>query len=87
MQWLWVTLAVVQALIFGRSMLLAGFFAYLIGWPVMLLMLVFGPKKGTWERRTAALEAFKEEFEKSNRPEGYEDFETVDDLMKQLEKK
>jgi hypothetical protein len=48
---------------------------------------LLGPNKGKWERRILTLNALKEEVEKISTPSEYKDFETVDDLMKQLDKK
>jgi hypothetical protein len=83
---LWMFLTAVVALIYARSILIWTFVAYVIG-PWALLLTLLGPKKGAWERRALALNAFKEGIEEVTRPEEYKDFETVDDLMKQLDKK
>ena len=83
---LWMLLTASVALVYARSILIWTFVAYVLG-PWALLLTLLGPKKGAWERRTLALKAFKEEIEKVNTPEEYKDFDTVDDLMKQLDKK
>jgi hypothetical protein len=83
---LWMFLTAVVALVYARSILIWTFVAYVLG-PWALLLTLLGPKKGAWERRALALNSFKEEIEKVNTPEEYKDFETVDDLMKQLDKK
>ena len=83
---LWMVLTAVVALVYARSILIWTFVAYVLG-PWALLLTLLGPNKGKWERRTLALNAFKEEIEKVNTPEEYKDFDTVDDLMKQLDKK
>jgi len=83
---LWMFLTAAVALVYARSILIWTFVAYLVG-PWALLIVFLGVKKGAWERRTNALKAFKEEIEKVNTPEEYKDFDTVDDLMKQLDNK
>jgi len=83
---LWIFLTAVSAFILGRSMIIWSFVAYVVG-PWALLVTLLGIKKSTWERRKNAILTFKEEFEKATVPEEYKDFNTVDDLMKQLDNK
>lgn len=79
--------SVVAAFLAGRSILIWGTLTYLMGWPVLLLLLVLGAKKKTWERRGERLQSFVDKVEAMSRPEEYKDFDTVDDLIKQLDKK
>ncbi len=83
---LWMLLTAAVALVYARSILIWTFVAYLVG-PWALLLILLGPKKGAWERRLNAVKAFKEEIEKVTTPSEYKDFNTVDDLMKQLDNK
>lgn len=83
---LWMVLTAVVALVYARSILIWTFVAYVLG-PWALLITLLGPKKGAWERRALTLNALKEEVEKISTPSEYKDFETVDDLMNQLDKK
>lgn len=83
---LWIFLTAVSAFILGRSMLIWSFVAYVVG-PWALLVTLLGIKKSTWENRRNAVIKFKEGFEEATRPEEYKDFNTVDDLMKQLDSK
>jgi hypothetical protein len=79
-------LTAVVALVYARSILIWTFVAYVLG-PWALILTLLGPNKGKWERRILTLNALKEEVEKISTPSEYKDFETVDDLMKQLDKK
>jgi hypothetical protein len=79
-------LTAVVALVYARSILIWTFVAYVLG-PWALILTLLGPNKGKWERRALTLNALKEEVEKISTPSEYKDFETVDDLMKQLDKK
>lgn len=83
---LWMFLTAVVALVYARSILIWTFLAYVVG-PWALLITFLGPKKGAWERRANAVKAFQEGIQKATTPEEYKDFDTVDDLMKQLDKK
>ncbi len=83
---LWMVLTAVVALVYARSILIWTFVAYVLG-PWALILTLLGPNKGKWERRILTLNALKEEVEKISTPSEYKDFETVDDLMKQLDKK
>ncbi len=83
---LWMFLTAVVALIYARSIIIWTFLAYVVG-PWALLITFLGPKKGAWERRLLAAKAFQEGLQKATTPKEYEDFNTVDDLMKQLDKK
>lgn len=83
---LWIFLTAVSAFILGRSMIIWSFVAYVVG-PWALLVALLGIKKSTWERRKNAVTKLREGLEEATRPEEYKDFNTVDDLMKQLENK
>ena len=83
----WVITSVICAFLAGRSILIWGTLTYLMGWPVALVLLALGAKKKTWERRGERLQSFVDKVEAMSRPEEYKDFDTVDDLIKQLDKK
>jgi len=82
------------AFLFGRSLLIWGFLGYIIGWPVFIGLAFLGIKVKTWQRRVAWANSlnerannFRDEVEKMTVPKEYKDFNTVDDLMKQLDNK
>ena len=81
----WVIVSVVGAFIGGRSVLIWGTLTYLMGWPVVIALVAFGMKPKTWERRGERLQSFLDKLESNSKPKEYKDFETVDDLFKQLE--
>lgn len=90
----WMLVAGSIAFLFGRSLLIWGFLGYMIGWPAMIGLALLGIKVKTWERRVVWANSlnekannFRDEVEKTTVPKEYKDFETVDDLMKQLDKK
>jgi hypothetical protein len=79
-----------MAFAFGRSFLIWSALTYVVGWPMLIVLFLFGGKPKTWERRGEMLHTFADKldkWDKKNKPEGYQDFETVDDLFKQLETK
>ena len=81
-----VIVSVVGAFIGGRSVLIWGTLTYLMGWPVVIALIAFGMKPKTWERRGERLQSFLDKLEAMSKPKEYQDFNTVDDLMKQLQK-
>jgi len=83
---LWMFLTAAVALLYARSIIIWTFVAYVVG-PWALLIVLLGVKKGAWERRLTAVKAFQEEIQKVTTPKEYQDFNTVDDLMKQLDNK
>jgi hypothetical protein len=92
MELLWMFLTGFMALALGRSVLIWGFLGYAVGWPAMIIVLLFGAKKARIEERMAWLEDitkkmndFADKHEKKDK--GFKDFNTVDDLFKQLENK
>jgi len=83
---LWMFLTAAVALLYARSIIIWTFVAYVVGqWALLIVLL--GVKKGAWERRLTAVKAFQEEIQKVTTPKEYQDFNTVDDLMKQLDNK
>lgn len=91
---LWAVLTVVLALTLGRSAIIWGFLAYSIGWPILLVVFLLGFKGDALEKRTSFFESIETRIKESNeridqlvKPKGYEDFNTVEDLFKQLEPK
>lgn len=92
MSLLWVFLAVFLAFATGRSMIIWGFLAYTFGGWALLPIIFLKPKVHVWERRIKTfnewndkIEAKAEELKAKDKPEGYQDFNTVDDLFKQLQ--
>jgi hypothetical protein len=84
---LWTVLTVAMAFMLGRSMLIWGFFAYAIGWPMMIVILLFGVKAKVWENRLASIQNLSDKIDNATKPKEYEDFNNVQDLFAQLEKK
>jgi len=92
MELLWMFLAGFMALALGRSTIIWGFLGYAIGWPAMIIVLLFGAKKARIEERlvwfeetTKKINDFVDKHNKKHK--GFKDFNTVDDLFKQLENK
>jgi hypothetical protein len=83
----WLITAVLGAFIAGRSVLIWGTLTYLMGWPVVVLLLALGFKPKAWERRGEKLQSLVDKLDNMSKPEEYKDFDTVDDLMKQLDNK
>ena len=81
----WVVASVLAALIAGRSMIIWGTLAYLMGWPVFLVVAALGFKPKVWQRRGERLQSWVDKLDEISKPKDYKDFETVDDLFKQLE--
>ncbi len=75
------------ALACARSVLIWGFLGYAFGWPVLLVVMFLGVKEKRWEERFAALDEMQKKLEDKQKPEGYEEFNNVHDLFKQLENK
>jgi hypothetical protein len=86
MTMLWVVLAGLTALGLGRSVLIWSFLAYGFG-PWAMLFVLLGPKTHVIERRIAYLKKIDAELKSLDKPEGYKEFNNVDDLFKQLENK
>lgn len=84
---LWMILTGLTAFTLGRSVLIWGFLSYALGWPILLVTLLLGPKIKTWERRAEIAQVFADKLQNTNKSEEYKDFNTVDDLFKQLETK
>jgi hypothetical protein len=82
----WIVASVLAAFIGGRSMFLWGTLTYLMGWPVFVVLFALGMKPKTWERRGERVQSFLDKLEERSKPKEYQDFNTVDDLMKQLQK-
>ena len=85
MSLLWVFLAVGIAFVTGRSMIIWSFLAYTFGGWALLPIIFLPSKMHILERRLQKIEAFNQKLDAKNKPEGYEDFNTVDDLFKQLQ--
>jgi hypothetical protein len=83
----WVITSVISALVFGRSVLIWGTLTYLMGWPVFLVLVAFGAKPKAWERRGERLQSLLDKLDEKSKPKEYKDFNSVDDLFKQLESK
>ena len=84
---LWLALTVTMAGLLGRSILIWGFLAYAVGWPVMIVLLMFGMKAKTWENRLGALQDIIDKTKEESKPKEYKDFNNVQDLFSQLDKK
>lgn len=75
------------AFAFGRSFLIWSALTYIVGWPMLIVLFLFGTKRKTWEKRAEFLESIANKIDKVIKPKDYQDFNTVDDLFKQLEPK
>lgn len=87
---LWTVWAVVLAFVFGRSMLFWGFLTYTFGWWMVIPLSFFGINERAWRRRKFYADKISEYVDKLDqklKPKEYQDFNTVDDLFKQLENK
>jgi len=84
---LWMAVAATLAFFCARSILIWGFLGYAIGWPVAIVVLLLGVKVKKWEQRLAMIEELQKKVEEKQKPEGYQDFDNVHDLFKQLESK
>jgi hypothetical protein len=87
MEFLWMAVAGSIAFAKARSTIIWGFLGYAIGWPAAFIVMFLSVKVKRWEQRLETLQDATNKLEQFNRPKEYEDFNTVDDLMKQLEKK
>jgi hypothetical protein len=87
MSLLWTFLAVGLAFGAGRSMIIWPFLAYTFGGWALLPIIFLPSKTYVLERRLQNIQTFNQKLEARLKPEGYEDFNTVDDLIKQLETK
>ena len=82
---LWTVFVVAIAFMFGRSMLIWGYLTYRFGWFMIIPLSMFGPKPKTWERRMEYAEKFQSWVNKVLDKRKVKDFNTVEDLFKQLE--
>jgi hypothetical protein len=84
---LWTVFVVGIAFVFGRSTLIWGYLTYKLGWFMIIPLSMFGPKPKTWERRAEWAEKVKAWSDKHLAKKDAQDFNTVEDLFKQLEPK
>lgn len=91
---LWALVAGLIAFAYARSTIVWALAGFIFGWPAALLVFFLGVKPGRWEQRMKSLEEFSfkaEEFannlQEQHKPKEYKDFDTVEDLFKQLESK
>jgi len=84
MQYLWMVIAGGTAFVSGRGLIRWTLAAYLFGW-LALIPLAFLPKKQDKAEQREAM--IKEVVEKHFVRNEFKDFNTVDDLFKQLENK
>ena len=88
MQLLWTVLAVAAAFATGRSIIIWSVLTYVFGGWMLAILVLLGPKHHVLQRRADILNVLNEHLEtKIAKQKGYKDFNTVDDLMKQLETK
>lgn len=74
----------------GRSTIAWVLGAYLVGWPAFVLVSFLRPNMDRLLKRANTLANLYQrlvEIKEDPKPEEYKDFNTVDDLMKQLETK
>jgi hypothetical protein len=91
---LWALIAGFIALAYARSIIIWAFLGYAVGWPAALIVLFLGVKTKKWEQRLTSLQELSDKAEEvahkmqeKQKPEGYQDFDNVHDLFKQLENK
>lgn len=84
MQYLWMFLTAFAAFAFGRNIILWTVSAYLFGWIPLVVIALLPNKNEVIERRSSAINEWAED--KAIQKE-VGNFETVDDLFKQLETK
>jgi hypothetical protein len=84
---LWTVFVVAIAFAFGRSMLIWGYLTYKLGWFMIIPLSMFGPKPKTWERRLGWVQKLQDKLDDYLSKKKSQDFNTVDDLFKQLETK
>lgn len=84
---LWTVFVVAIAFVFGRSTLIWGYLTYKLGWFMLIPLSMFGPKPKTWERRAEWLQKLQDKLDNYLSKKKAEDFNTVEDLFKQLETK
>jgi hypothetical protein len=82
----WILFVGSMAFAFGRSFLIWSALTYIVGWPMLIVLFLFGPKPKTWERRAEFIQSVVDKIDSMLKPKEYEDFDNVDDLFKQLEK-
>ena len=82
MQYLWMFLTAFAAFTFGRSVLFWTVGAYFFGWIPLIVVALLPNKKEVVEKRIASINEWAED--KAIQKE-VGDFETVDDLFKQLQ--
>ena len=91
MEFLWMTLAAVLAFTLGRSALIWGFLGYAVGWPAAVIVFFLGIKKDRYESRLASLNMLSGRLLNQKQSaivkKEIKDFDTVDDLFKQLKTK
>ncbi|MEY4332036.1 MAG: hypothetical protein RLZZ196_774 [Bacteroidota bacterium] len=87
MQIVWTILAALGALAMGRSVIIWSFLTYAFGWWILVPLLLIGNNKRVLQRRLDTLNNFNNYLVENTTAKGYKDFNTVDDLMKQLENK
>lgn len=85
MNYVWMVFAGLIALATGRSIIIWSFLTYALGWWMMIPLVLLGPKPTVMADRMNRLADLIEKQNAKSKPEGYKDFNTVDDLMKQLE--
>lgn len=82
----------ISAFASGRSFLIWGFLGYMIGWPALIIVALIGTNTNrlqdrleTFQQLVIRLNNFTEKQE--SKKNGYKEFNTVDDLFKQLQTK
>jgi hypothetical protein len=87
MNYVWTVLAALGALAMGRSVIIWSFLTYAFGWWILVPLLLIGTNKHVLQRRVDTLNNFNNYLVENTPTKGYKDFNTVNDLINQLEKK
>ncbi len=91
MELLWMTIAGLLAFALGRNVIIWGFLGYALGWPVIIGAILFPANIKKSEERIAKINSMTERMHDRQQSatvnKEIKDFDTVDDLFKQLDKK
>jgi hypothetical protein len=88
MRYFWIFVAGFIALGKGRNVLVWSTLTYFFGWFALINICLLPTKRVDWKPgpfTTELVKMYYDRKEKKSKPEGFKDFNTVDDLFKQLQ--